>query len=112
MSNLTKKNSTKTCEWDLETRMRVVIRHEDGWSQYKIAKSFNPPLPRTTVQSIIKAYREKGTVVNRARLGRPPLHNDSDKKITEEVKKDSSTRRANLEETANRLFLDVSLKTL
>src|SRR5262249_33562956 len=78
MSNLPKKTSSKTGEWDLETRMRVVLRHEDGWSQYKIADSFDPPLSRATVQSIIKAYKENGTVVNKARSGRPALLDEDD----------------------------------
>ena len=45
--------STKTHEWDEETRMRIVVRHEDGWSLRQIGESFDPPLARSTVQYII-----------------------------------------------------------
>jgi transposase len=108
-----RKFSTKTCEWDDETRLRIVIRYEDGWSQYKIANSFDPPLPRTTVMNIIKSYKEKGTVANKARSGRPSLLSEHEKEqIAKEVKKNAHTRRATIKETADRLALGVSDKTI
>ncbi|CAG8584817.1 4235_t:CDS:1, partial [Acaulospora morrowiae] len=82
-------------------------------SQYKIANSFEPPLPHTTVQSIIKKYNATGTVENQPRSGRQEILNNQDKeKIQNKVLKNSQSRSLTLKKIIESLNLNVYDKVI
>lgn len=109
MAQIVKKTSSKTHEWDHETRIRVVVYHELNMSYRKIGDMFNPPLSHSTVQTIIRNYKANGSAENKPRTGRPPALDGRDKRhIQNAVLKNSDTRRAPLKELAEDLNLNVS----
>lgn len=65
-------------EYSIETRSFIVAWHLAGWSQRKIAQSFDPVVPRATVESIIHKYKQKETVENAKRSGRPSKLSERD----------------------------------
>ena len=52
----------------MEDRARAVVLHEEDYSCNKIAKSMK--VARNTIQEIVRKYREKGSVMDRAGRGR------------------------------------------
>ena len=65
-------------EWSTENRSYVIAWNYVGISQRVISTMFIPPMPRSTVQTIVKRFRETGTVDSASRSGCLPKLNDGD----------------------------------
>ena len=65
-------------EWSIENCSYVIAWNYVGISQCTISAMFMPPLPRSTVQTIIKRFQETGTTDSAPRSGRPPKLNNED----------------------------------
>ena len=65
-------------EYSIETCSIIVTWHLAGWSQHKIAQSFEPVVPRVTVESIIHKYKQKETVESAKRSGCPSKLSERD----------------------------------
>ena len=91
----------------------VIAWNYVGISQRVISTMFIPPMPRSTVQTIIKRFRETGTVDSVPRSGCPPKLNDRDLRLLQRiVTKDATSRRAHIKEIQEDLGLDVSTQTI
>ena len=67
----------------LNDRNRIIVLHEEGYSQVNIAKPVN--CSRASVQKIVKKYNETGDVVDKKKSGCPKklsLCNEQFLKIT------------------------------
>ena len=53
----------------INDRNRIIVLHEEGYSQVNIAKRVN--CSRASVQKIVKKYNETGDVVDKKKSGRP-----------------------------------------
>ena len=70
----------------LEVRQIIVDRHKEGDSGRQIAKYLQ--IPRTTVQDVIRKFKERGHIETLEKPGRPRKTTEADdRKIVREVKK-------------------------
>ncbi|XP_065651272.1 uncharacterized protein LOC136079461 [Hydra vulgaris] len=53
----------------INDRNGIIVLHEEGYSQVKIAKSVN--CSRASVQKLVKKYKETGDAVDKKKSGRP-----------------------------------------
>ena len=53
----------------INDRNRIIVLHEEGYSQVNIAKRVN--CSRASVQKIVKKYNETGDIVDKKKSGRP-----------------------------------------
>lgn len=111
------KRSTKTQEWDIETRMTIVNLHWSGMSLRKIGKCFDPPIAHTTVKSIIEKFEETGSVRNKPRPGLSgKLNDDHLQYLKKSICKDDESRRGAIKDITDRineeLNIDVSERTI
>jgi transposase len=92
----------------IELKGRVVGMSEAGIKQVEIAKNLD--LKVSTVQTILRTLRERGTIVPRKSSGRPPTLSERDKRqLRYSVKKENL---APLRDIANQLSTTVSQRTL
>ena len=64
----------KTKELSKQVRDRVVEKYRSGMGYKKISESLN--IPRSTIKSIIKKWKDNGTTTNLPREGHPPKVTD------------------------------------
>ena len=64
----------KTKELSKQVRDKVVEKYRSGLGYKKISETLN--IPRSTIKSIIKKWKEYGTTTNLPREGRPPKLTD------------------------------------
>ena len=64
----------KTKELSKQVRDKVLEKHQSGLGYKKISQTLN--IPRSTVKSIIKKWKEYGTTATLPREGRPPKLSD------------------------------------
>ena len=64
----------KTKEFSKQVRDKVVEKYRSGLGSKKISETLN--IPRSTIKSIIKKWKEYGTTTNLPRVGRPPKLRD------------------------------------
>lgn len=62
--------STKTKEWDMKTRRRIIYLRRVEKRSYEYI-SISTGVPTSTIYSLCKKYKETGTSANRKRSGRP-----------------------------------------
>ena len=55
----------------INDRNRIIVLHEEGYSQVNIAKRVN--CSRASVQKIVKKYNQTGDVVDKEKSGRPKM---------------------------------------
>ena len=74
---------------------------------------FMPPMPCSTVQTIIKRFQETGTTDSAPRSGHPPKLNNRDLRLLQRiVTKDATSRQAHIKNIQEDLGIDVSTQTI
>lgn len=82
--------TTKRKEISGEVRELVVKCHQEGKSQYQVAEIFD--IPRATVQSILKKFKQHGSVENRSGRGRKRLFTQRDENKLSRIVKENRRR--------------------
>jgi transposase len=100
-------------EYTMEERMYMVVWHEAGVGYASIGKMFDPPVPKSSVATIVQKHKTRKTVQNAVRSGRPKkIDNRTLRHLEREVTKNATTRSANLSKITEDLQIEASLKTV
>ena len=102
------KNGSK--EWSSYRRSQVITLYQEGKSLAAIAYWFDPPMAKSTVQSIVAKFNATKTVENLPRSGRPPKFNKYDiRHMKRTILQNAETRRVPLHQIQNDLLKDIGI---
>ena len=91
----------------------MIIWHQAGVGYGTIGKMFDPPVPRSSVATIVQKYKKTKTIQNAARSGRPKKFDDrSLRHLEREVTKNATARSATLSKITEDLQIEASLRTV
>lgn len=101
----------KVKEHSLDVKNNIVREYEAGKGYRKLSKQFNVPV--SSVQSIIKKWKEQGSVTNKPRTGAPKKINlRACSKLVRMVKKNPRTTRKELVEEMSSIGVNVTRQTV
>ena len=100
-------------EWSTEIRSYVIAWSHVGISQRTIGAMFKPAMSRSTVQTIIRRFKNTRVVDSALRTGRPLKLDDRDlRKLERLTTKNAESRRANIKDIQEDFDMDVSTQTI
>ena len=102
----------KKSEVSGDVKKLIVDHFNSGLSQHTISQLVNRP--RSTVQSILRKWKNENTVQNKPRLGRPKARSDANERwLVRQVKKEPKTNASILaKSTKECLQIDVTPQTI